>query len=443
MVRLLSRSPEESREALERVVRADDSRFVSVLLELMRASEIGVVAAPARPAIIAGLESVSGESFGGSWPDWIEWYGGTDLATPPGFIGWKGRLLARIDPGFGEFLTEGAASNIRIEEIVWGGVAVDGIPALDEPTMIEPSEADYLEPGEPVFGLAIEGEARAYPLRILDWHEMANDVIGGVPVSLAYCTLCGAGIAYEGRAPDGSTYTFGSSGLLYRSNKLMYDRQTRTLWNQLTGQPVVGELVGPDLQLELLPVVLTSWQDWQDQHPETLVLSLETGYQRAYAPGAAYGDYFSSRDTMFPVWQQAEALGTKERIFALRLDGVPKAYPLEALEQERVVNDRVGSEAVVLIMNRGTITVEGNSLRSGPVSYGAGGEVRAFARGQHKFMPGSDPDTLLDGRGQKWQLTEGALIGPQGEELPRLAGHLAYWFGWYAFFPQTEVYGIE
>jgi hypothetical protein len=275
---------------------------------------------------------------------------------------------------------------------------------------------------------------------------MANDVVGGVPVSLAYCTLCGAGIAYDGRAADGTTYTFGSSGFLFRSNKLMYDRQTRTLWNQLTGEPVLGPLVGTDVKLNLLPIVLTSWLDWETQHPDTLVLSLDTGHSRPYEPGAAYGDYFAAEVTMFPVWQRDDLLPTKARIFALQLDGIPKAYPLETLIAEKVVNDQLGSVPLVVVATRGDLTVLGNSYRVGEVSYNAGGEVRAYERTLsdtlYTFSPGPDADTLFDADGHLWQITEDALLGPDGRTLPRLPGHLAYWFGWYAFFPKTLIYGI-
>jgi hypothetical protein len=330
-----------------------------------------------------------------------------------------------------------------VEEIQWGGVAVDGIPALDNAQMVSPEEATYLLPTEPVFGVAINGDERAYLLRIMDWHEMANDVVGGVPMSLAYCTLCGAGIAFDGRASDGQTYDFGSSGFLYRSNKLMYDRQTRTLWNQLTGEPVLGELVDEDLELTLLPVVLTMWEDWQMQHPDTKVLSLETGYERFYQPGAAYGDYFSSSSTMFPVWQRGELLDTKDRIYALRIDGTPKAYPLNDLALEGVINDQIGDSNLVLVANRGRVMVRGENLRVGEVLYEAGGEVRAYDRGDEVFSPGEDPDVIFDSQGREWQVTEEALLSPDGEVAPRINGHLAYWFGWFAFFPNTLVYDNE
>jgi hypothetical protein len=433
--------------ARELVVAAGDTRFISVFIELIRAGQLGLVRGTSSQEQAAALEALSGQAFGGDWPAWVEWYGVTDLEPPPGFTGWKGQLLSRIDPGFGEFLSDEHPSLLRTEEVQWGGVLVDGIPALDNAAMIPAGEADYLMPGEPVFGIALNGDARAYPLRILDWHEMANDVVGGVPVSLAYCTLCGAGIAFDGRAPNGETYDFGSSGFLYRSNKLMYDRQTRTLWNQLTGEPVLGPLVregeGPQLRLDLLPVVLTTWEAWQEQHPDTQVLDLETGFERVYLPGAAYASYFASEDTMFPVWQRDDLLPDKARVYTLRVDGVPKAYPLHQLTQEKVVNDTLGETPLVLVAGRGTVEVEGVSLRDGPAAYEAGGEVRAFDRGSETFSPGPGPDQVLDSAGGVWQVTEEGLLGPDGQIAPRVQGHLAYWFGWYAFFPQTLVYGVE
>lgn len=247
--------------------------------------------------------------------------------------------------------------------------------------MLAADKATYLEPGDAVFGIALNGEARAYPLRILDWHEMAYDVVGGVPVSLAYCTLCGAAIAYNGQASDGSTYTFGSSGFLYRSNKLMYDRQTDTLWNQLTGEPVLGQLASDGLTLELLPVVLTTWEEWQNEHHDTLVVDENTGFPRNYTAGAAYGNYFASGETMFPVAQRSDLLPAKDQIYALRLAGVPKAYPLKALAEEVVVNDTIAETNLVLFAPHGVVEVNGDNQYIGEVTYQAGAEVRAYERG--------------------------------------------------------------
>ena len=312
-------------------------------------------------------------------------------------------------------------------------------PALDQATQIPAVEADYIDPQDPVFGMAINGDARAYPLRIMDWHEMANDVIGGVPVSIAYCTLCGAAVAYDGRGSDGVTYDFGSSGFLYRSNKLMYDRQTYTLWNQLTGEPVLGELAATDVQLDLLPIVLTTWEQWQMQHPDTTVLAEDTGFNRDYSPGAAYGGYFSAEQTMFPVPQRSDTLGTKQQIYALTIDGLPRAYPIDIVAEEQVINDTLSETNVVVIGTRGTVDV--SRVWTDSVWYSAGSEIRVFDRGEHQFAPTDDPMIVVDETGAEWQVTEEALIGPDGEVAERIAGHLAYWFGWYAFFPNTTVYG--
>ncbi len=420
--------------ALAEILAAQDRRFTAVLIDLLRARQFARV-----PGLAAeygrALDELTGEHFGADWPRWVEWYGSTDLSPPPGFTGWKGRILGRTDPAYAQFLSDDARSVVRIEEVVWGGVPVDGIPALDDPELIDAREADFLTPEEPVFGIALNGDARAYPLRIMDWHEMVNDVIGGVPVSLAYCTLCGAGIAFDSRGSDGSTYTFGSSGLLFRSNKLMYDRQTRTLWNQFTGEPVVGELVGSEIEFDRVPVVLTSWQAWVERHPDTTVLSLNTGFERPYVVGAAYGRYFTNDTTMFPVWQRRDDLPAKSWVYGLHLGGVPKAYPLDRIVADRVVNDRVGETAVVLIAAGDIVTAWPE-----PVDYETGAEIRAYERGDETFAPTSDPDVVTDDAGASWRVTEDALVGPSGQTAPRVAGHLSYWFGWYAFFPLTELH---
>ena len=450
MFNLTDSSPNKVDAALAQILEAGDQRFIAVLIELLRGRQIGLVQYPDLVQIGESLDALSGQSWGIDWAKWITWYGGTDLTPPPGFTSWKGQLLAQIDPTFGQFLQDSQPSNVRVEEIQWGGVVVDGIPALNNPHMLPAADADYMEPWEPVFGIALNGDARAYPLRILDWHEMANDVIGGVPVSLAYCTLCGAAIAYDGRSTDLDgkevTYTFGSSGFLFRSNKLMFDRTTMTLWNQLTGEPVLGELAASDIRLKLLPVVLTTWADWQAEHPDTVVVDINTGYNRIYLPGAAYGDYFASDERlfrdglMFPVWQQSDRLFNKDHVYALRLDETPKAYAVTDLLAEQVVNDVVGETAVTLIAAGEIVEVNGTSQRTGPVTYTSGAEIRAFARGEHTFAPSSDDFVVLDENGRPWQVTEEALVGPDGEMLARINGHLAYWFGWYAFYPETELY---
>jgi hypothetical protein len=302
-------------------------------------------------------------------------------------------------------------------------VIVDGIPALDNPAMIGASAAGYLNSDDPVFGVEINGDARAYPLRIANWHEMVNDVVGGVPVSLAYCTLCGSGILFNGRASGrAEPFTFGSSGLLYRSNKLMYDRQTDSLWNQFTGRPVMGQLTGSNIELKVLPLVLTSWSEWRPRHPDTRVLSLDTGFRRDYGPGVAYRDYFASPELMFPALVKDRRLRQKDLIFGLRVPGGVKAWPLDVFANGTVINDRVGFRDVVLIGDA------------------SGRGVRAYEARGSRFTRGASSDEMRAGDA-RWHVTESALIGPGGESLPRLPGHVAYWFAWAGYFENAVLGG--
>jgi hypothetical protein len=259
----------------------------------------------------------------------------------------------------------------------------------------------------------INGDARAYPLRIMGWHEMFNETIGGVPVALAYCTLCGAGILFETKVEGrDKPFVFGSSGFLYRSNKLMFDRETDSLWNQFTGRPVSGPLVNSNIELKIRPVTITSWQRWKEQHPDTKVLSLQTGHNREYGSGVVYQAYFASPDLMFPTLvRNEEQVKRKDYVFGIRDVAAAKAWPVTAFAAKPVINDAVGGRNVVLIGDAATRT------------------VRAYDRKDHEFEKTGAPDRLA-GPGGEWTLTEDALVGPGGESLARLPGHVSYWFAW-------------
>ena len=301
--------------------------------------------------LLDALQRLARANIPRDWKAWTEWQEEhTEVRPYRGFISFKADILAGIDPNFRDFLYRGVRHRIRIEEIVWGGVKKDGIPALVNAEQIPAAEAGYLTDRELVFGVSINGDSRAYPLRILDWHEMFNDVVGGVPVSLAYCTLCGSGILFDTRVPGRrKPFVFGSSGLLYRSNKLMYDTETESLWNQFTGEPVVGELTESEIVLKVLPVVITSWNDWLTAHPDTTVLSLDTGFDRDYRPGRPYGQYFASPELMFPVVVRDRRLDPKDRIFVLRDGEAEMAWALSLFEGGAALHDRVGERDVVLI----------------------------------------------------------------------------------------------
>ena len=362
------------------------------------------------------LEEVTGHAALG-WFDWMLWQeANPEIAPHPSFVELKLETLRRIDPNFQRFFrgdwAEPENMKIRLEEITWGGVAVDGIPSLDRPKMIAATAADYLRDDDLIFGVEINGDARAYPLRIMGWHEMFNEVIGGVPVALAYCTLCGSGILFETRVEGRERpFVFGSSGLLYHSNKLMFDRETDSLWNQFTGQPVVGPLAASGITLEIRPVVIVTWAKWRAAHPDSQVLALDTGYRRDYGSGAVYAEYFASPDLMFPARANESRLRQKDYVFGIRGVGAAKAWPIEAFAGGAVINDAVGNRAVVLIGN-----AESRS-------------VRAYERGGRSFEATAE-EHRLRGPGGLWQVTEEALLGPGGTRLTRIPGRLAYWFAW-------------
>lgn len=340
-----------------------------------------------------------------------------EVKPHPSYRAHKLALFKRIDTEFGRFLDGDRALpenlKIRLEEITWGGVRVDSIPSLDNPKRVAAAAASYMKSDDLVFGVSINGDARAYPLRIMGWHEMFNEVIGGVPVALAYCTLCGSGILFETKvAPRQEPYVFGSSGFLYRSNKLMFDRQTDSLWNQFTGKPVSGPLRESGIALKIRPVVITTWKDWAARHPDTTVLSLDTGHRRDYGSGQVYKAYFGSPDLMFPVLVKNETVvRRKDYVFGVRTAGGAKAWPLSAFKGGAVINDSVGLSKVVLVGDATSRT------------------VRAYERGDVEFSSMTNADKLAAAGGE-WTVTEDALLGPGGERLGRVAGHIAYWFAW-------------
>ncbi|HMA19139.1 MAG TPA: DUF3179 domain-containing protein [Thermoanaerobaculia bacterium] len=427
-------SPERAGELLARLLSGGEGSRAAARVAISRSRDVSLVPAlvdalffasgPARDDVVACLESLSGERLGTQYRYWVEYVGGhQDIRPKEGYRAWKAALFARIDPAFAKFLHPSLPISIRPEEIVWGGVRKDGIPALVNPDRVSAAEATFLEGAETVFGIELGKESRAYPQRILDWHEMANDVVGGRAFALSYCTLCGSAIAYATGTTGGPALVFGSSGLLYRSNKLMYDQGTLSLWSNLTGEPVVGPLVGRDVRLMPLPVTVSTWADWKARHPDTTVVSLKTGHRRDYAPGAAYGRYFASPETMFPVWRKSPAMPAKSWIYGLRSGLRAKAYPEDALFRERVVNDVLGSLPVVIVAD--------------PES----GAVRAYERGNRSFAEGPEGSVVDPQTGETWAIAEDGLRRRSGEvSLQRVAGHRAYWFGWYAFFPETEVY---
>jgi hypothetical protein len=252
---------------------------------------------------------------------------------------------------------------------------------------------------------------------------LALDRVGDVDLTLVYCTLCGTVIPYNSRIGN-TIYTFGTSGLLYLSNKLMFDAGTHSLWSSLDGTPVIGPLVGAGLHLSLLPVVTTTWGEWRRQHPETTVLSLDTGYRRDYSEGAAYRSYFSTDALMFQVPTPDRRLRNKDEVLVPRLAMETGEKPLVIattfLKAHRILHVTVAHHSLVVVT---TVT----------------GANRVYESGAHWFTAGVDDGHVVDTDGEVWTVEESELRSTRDPKLvlPRVPAHRAFWFGWFAQHPDT------
>jgi len=222
-------------------------------------------------------------------------------------------------------------SLLPVEQIFHGGPPRDGIPALSNPKLIKAAQAEYLQSTDRVVGVVLHGEARAYPIAILNWHEIVNDEINGQHFAVTYCPLCGTAVAFEASI-DGKATDFGVSGLLYNSDVLLYDRETESLWSQILGKAVAGKRVGK--HLTPIPISHTTWRDWRSKHPATQVMSDETGHFRDYGRNP-YAGYEESRSTYFAVNNEApDTYHPKEVVVGLGIDGIYKAYPFIELDKQ-------------------------------------------------------------------------------------------------------------
>jgi len=415
---LLNQNGVAAQASLERIRKGWRNEYASMMLEL-----VGFVPTrEVRLEVLRLLEQKSKLAFDGGLDGWYRWVWSTDPGTHPDYAEFKAGLYEQIDPRFREHFANRPKALIRLDEIRWGGVWRDGIPPLKNPKMIRARAAVYLADGDIVFGVAIDGDVRAYPKRILAWHEMVKDTIAGRPLNGVYCTLCGAMILYD-VAVDGVHHELGTSGFLYRSNKLMYDHATKSLWSTFGGTPVVGPLVGKGIELKTLHVVTTTWKEWRKRHPQSLVLSLDTGHQRDYSEGAAYREYFATDRLMFGVPKLDTRLANKAEVLALRFPAAPNealAIAAHFLRARRVHHDRLGAQEFVVLTD-------------------ASGANRVYESANVRFEGWDGERHARDRPGRTWLVAEDKLTGPDGRTLRRLPAHRAFWFGWYAAYPNTRL----
>lgn len=268
------------------------------------------------------------------------------------------------------------------DQIKRGGPPRDGIPSIDKPKFVPVADADYLKADDRVLGLVINNEARAYPIAILNWHEIVNDEFDGQAIVISYCPLCGTGMAFS---PEPPVREFGVSGLLYNSDVLLYDRETESLWSQIMAKAISGPMKGK--KLAAIPISHTSWSDWKAQHPGSRVLSTQTGYARDYSK-TPYGGYQKSNQLFFPVAASDQRFHNKEWVLGVNIGETYKAYPFSELAKtSSPVKDSISGQRIEVFFDRKNSS--------------------ASARDE------------------------------QGRLIPAL---MSYWFAWYAFHPDTEVF---
>lgn len=315
----------------------------------------------------------------------------------------------------------------------------DNIPSIDSPIFVSPDEAsDWLRDVEPVVSLEIDGDARAYPLQILTWHEIVNDEVGGLPVSVTFCPLCNSAIAFH-RWLDGNELEFGVSGNLRNSDLIMYDRQTHTWWQQFTGEGIVGQHAGR--QLEHLPAFIISFADFRNIHPQGKVLSRQTGFARNYGRNP-YAGYDTTTDSPFLFSGIPDGrLLPVERVVAVSLDDVDAAFPLTILREEGSINFTVGETDIAVFFKSGTTSALDASSIADSRDVGSAAVFESALNGQNLTFSAKDGRIVDDQTGSVWDILGNAVEGElMGESLTPVVHGNHFWFAWAVFKPDTLLY---
>jgi hypothetical protein len=331
---------------------------------------------------------------------------------------------------------------IEYDELLSGGPPRDGIPSINEPRFVDAEDAGrWLADNEPVIALEIDGDARAYPLQILTWHEIVNDVVGDVPVIVTFCPLCNAAITFDRRL-EGQVYEFGTSGLLRNSDLVMYDRTTESLWQQLTGEAIVGDMVGQ--RLTFFPSSLVSFAGFRQAYPEGVVLSRDTGYRRDYGRNP-YAGYDRADQTPFLFDGELDGrLLPMERVVTVSFPDVDAAYPLSMLSEVHVVEDAPGGVDLVVWHVPGTSSALGASVIAQGEDVGATGIFDPTLDGRKLSFQYEDGAFVDEESSSTWNVLGQAVDGPlAGERLTPIVHGNHFWFAWAAFKPETIVYQME
>ena len=350
-----------------------------------------------------------------------------------------GRQEVRVPFGTRGWKTDFAKHSVPLNEIISGGPPKDGIPAVDHPSFVSVSEADrWMEDREPIIVFEHDGAVRGYPWQILIWHEIVNDEVRGLPVTVTYCPLCNTAIAFDRRVGD-KVLDFGTTGRLRHSDLVMYDRQTESWWQQAVGEAIVGELTGT--MLTMLPAPTVSWADFKQGYPDADVLSRDTGISRSYG-GSPYAGYDTGEPFLFRGPTDGR-LPMMARVVVVKVGDDAVVYPMETLADETVINHDVAGSPVALFYRKGTASaVDARSIADGREVGSAEVFLRRVEGQTLTFRPHGD-GFKDEETGTRWSFFGQALEGPlAGTRLEQAVSFIPFWFAWAAFSPETPIYGL-
>jgi len=339
----------------------------------------------------------------------------------------------------GQLRTDLSKALVPLDEIIPGGPPPDGIPAIDRPAFVTPAEASrWLHPKEPILALEIQGDARAYPLQILMWHEIVNDTVGGKAITVTYCPLCNSGLVFD-RVVEGTTLDFGTSGKLYKSDLVMYDRQTHSLWAQMEGRAIVGQRAGT--RLKLVPANTIAFDEWRAAHPGGKVLSRETGHRRPYGANPYEGYDQPTLSPFLFLGRPDPRHPPKERVVGVTVGEAARAYPWSLLAKRGVVSDTLGGERLVVFYRPGTLSALDEGRIDQSRSIGATAVFSPVAEGRAlTFEPTAEGFRDRE-TGSVWNLLGIAVAGPLAGKRLRPIPHVdAFWFAWAAFHSSTSIH---
>ena len=340
--------------------------------------------------------------------------------------------------------TDFSRMSVELKEIRSGGPPRDGIPPIDSPVFAPVSDVlDWIEPLEPVIAVELAGEARAYPLQILTYHEIVNDEFGSLPVSVTFCPLCNASIVFDRRVA-GQVLDFGTTGLLRMSDLVMWDRQTESWWQQFSGTAIVGEMLGTELKR--IPSSIVSMDSFTKAYPNGMVLTRDTGFDRPYGrnPYSGYDD-INQRPFLFDR-RVDERLPAMERVLSVTVDGANRIYPFTDLKSQKLVNDRFAGQPLVVFATGELLSVLDTSsiskARTVVEATAWSSLVEDRAEPLNFFLEGGD---IRDREtGSTWNILGRAVSGAlKGTQLNSLESGVHFAFAWLAFNPESEIYSAS